>query len=57
MDFLSTKTEFTSAIFKNCIFPNIPLKKGVVKRLPPFKNLSGYTNRFLMGYIASITRH
>ena len=57
MDFMSRKTEFTSAIFKNCIFPNSPLKKGVVKRLPPFKNLSGYTHRFLMGYIASITRH
>ena len=33
---------------KNCIFPNIQLK-GVVNRLPPFKNLSDHTNRFLMG--------
>ena len=32
---------------KNCIFPNIQLK-GVVNRLPPFKNLSNHTNRFLM---------
>ena len=33
---------------KNCIFPNIQLK-GFVNRLPPFKNLSDQTNRFLMG--------
>ena len=33
---------------KNCIFPNIQLK-GVVNRLPPFKNLSDHTNKFLMG--------
>ena len=33
---------------KNCIFPNIQLK-GVVNRLLPFKNLSDYTNKFLMG--------
>ena len=33
---------------KNCIFPNIQLK-GVVNRLPPFKNLSDHTNIFLMG--------
>ena len=33
---------------KNCIFPNIQLK-GVVNRLPPFKNLSDHKNRFLMG--------
>ena len=33
---------------KNCIFPNIQLK-GVVNRLPPFKNLSDNTNKFLMG--------
>ena len=33
---------------KNCIFPNIQLK-GVVNRLPPFKYLSGHTNKFLMG--------
>ena len=33
---------------KNCIFPNIQLK-GVVNRLPPFKNLSDHTNMFLMG--------
>ena len=33
---------------KNCIFPNIHLK-GVVNRLPPFKNLSDHTNKFLMG--------
>ena len=33
---------------KNCIFPNIQLN-GVVNRLPPFKNLSDHTNRFLMG--------
>ena len=33
---------------KNSIFPNIQLK-GVVNRLPPFKNLSDHTNRFLMG--------
>ena len=31
-------------ISKNCIFP-----KGVVNRLPPFKNLPGHTNIFLMG--------
>ena len=31
---------------KNCIFPNIQLK-GVVNRLPPFKNLSDDTNKFL----------
>ena len=33
---------------KNCIFPNIQLK-DVVNRLPPFKNLSDHTNKFLMG--------
>ena len=33
---------------KNCIFPNIQLK-GVVNRLPLFKNLSDHTNMFLMG--------
>ena len=33
---------------KNGIFPNIQLK-GVVNRLPPFKNLSNHTNKFLMG--------
>ena len=33
---------------KNCVFPNIQLK-GVVNRLPPFKNLSDHTNKFLMG--------
>ena len=33
---------------KNCIFPNIQFK-GVVSRLPPFKNLSDHTNMFLMG--------
>ena len=33
---------------KNCIFPNIQLK-GVVNRLPPSKNLSEQTKRFLMG--------
>ena len=33
---------------KNCIFPNIQLK-GVVNRLPPFKNLSDHANIFLMG--------
>ena len=33
---------------KNCNFPNIQLK-GVVNRLPPFKNLSDHTNKFLMG--------
>ena len=33
---------------KNCIFPNVQLK-GVVNRLPLFKNLSDHTNRFLMG--------
>ena len=33
---------------KNCIFPNIQLK-GVVDRLPRFKNLSDHTNKFLMG--------
>ena len=33
---------------KNYIFPNIQLK-GVVNRLPPFKNLSDHTNKFLMG--------
>ena len=31
-------------ISKNCIFP-----KCVVNRLPPFKNLPGHTNIFLMG--------
>ena len=31
----------------NCIFPNFQLK-GVVNRLPPFKNLSDHTNMFLM---------
>ena len=30
---------------KSCIFPNIQLK-GVVHRLPSFKNLSDHTNRF-----------
>ena len=48
MDLTSAKMEFTSTIFKNCIFPNIQLK-GVVNRLPPFKNFSDHTNRFLMG--------
>ena len=33
---------------KNCIFPNIQLK-GVLNILPPFKNLSHHTNKFLMG--------
>ena len=33
---------------KNCIFPNIQLK-GVVNRLPPFKNLSDHISKFLMG--------
>ena len=33
---------------KSCIFANIQLK-GVVNRLPPFKTLSGHTNRLLMG--------
>ena len=33
---------------KDCIFPNIQLK-GVVNRLPPFKNLSDHTHIFLMG--------
>ena len=33
---------------KNYIFPNIELK-GVVNRLPPFKNLPDHTNKFLMG--------
>ena len=33
---------------KNFIFPNIRLK-GVVNRLPPFKNLPDHTNKFLMG--------
>ena len=33
---------------KTYIFPNIQLK-GVVNRLPQFKNLSGHTNMFLMG--------
>ena len=33
---------------KNCIFPNIQLK-GVINRLPPFKNLSDHTNKFLIG--------
>ena len=33
---------------QNCIFPNIQLK-DVVNRLPPFKNLSDHTNKFLMG--------
>ena len=33
---------------KNCIFSNIQLK-GVVNRLPPFKNLCDHTNIFLMG--------
>ena len=33
---------------KNCIFPNT-LLKGVVNRLPPFKNLSDHTNKFLIG--------
>ena len=42
------KMEFASAIFKNCIFANI-LLKGVLNRLPPFKNLCDHTNRFLIG--------
>ena len=33
---------------KISIFPNIQLK-GVVNRLPPFKNLSDHTNMFFMG--------
>ena len=33
---------------KDCVFPNIQLK-GVVNRLPPFKNLSDHTHIFLMG--------
>ena len=33
---------------KISIFPNIQLK-GVVSRLPPFKNLSDHTNMFFMG--------
>ena len=49
MDFMLAKMEFASAIFKNCIFPNIQLK-GAVNRLPPFtNNLSDHANRFLMG--------
>ena len=46
--FTLAKREFTSVIFKNCLFPNIQLK-GVLNRLPPFKNLSDNTNRSLMG--------
>ena len=34
--------------FEKYIFPNIQLK-GVLNRLPPFKNLFDHTNRFLMG--------
>ena len=48
IDFMSAKMEFVSEFSKNCIFPNIQLK-GVVNRLPPFKNLSDHTNKFLMG--------
>ena len=33
---------------KKCIFPNIQLK-GVVNRLPPFKNLSDHKNMVLTG--------
>ena len=47
IDFMSTKMEFLK-FSKNCIFPNIQLKV-VVNRLPPFKNLSDHTNKFLMG--------
>ena len=41
------KNHCLRAIPKNCIFPNIQLK-GVVNRLPSFKNLPEHTNRFLM---------
>ena len=34
---------------KICIFPNIQLK-GVVNRLPPFKDCSDHTSIFLMEY-------
>ena len=48
IDFVLAKMEFASAILKKLYFPNIQLK-GVVNRLPPFKNLSDHTNKFLMG--------
>ena len=47
MDFMLGKMEFVSAIFKKLYFSKY--SKGVVNRLPPFKNLSDHTNRFLMG--------
>ena len=40
--------EFTLAIFKKLYFSKYSIK-GVVNRLPPFKNLSDNTNKFLMG--------
>ena len=47
INFTSAKMEFTSAIFKKLYFSKY--SKGVVNRLPPFKNLSDHTNMFLMG--------
>ena len=48
MDFMLAKMEFALAILKKLNFSNINLK-SVVNRLPPFKNLSDHTNRFLIG--------
>ena len=48
MDFMSTKMKFALAIFEKLYFPNIQLK-GVVNRLPLFKDLSDHTNMLLMG--------
>ena len=42
------KNEIRVGNFQKIVFPNIQLK-GVVNRLPPFKNLSDHKNRSLMG--------
>ena len=47
INFTSAKMEFTLAIFKKLYFSKY--SKGVVNRLPPFKNLSDHTNMLLMG--------
>ena len=36
MDLTSAKKEFTWAFFKKMYFSKYSIKKGVVKRLPPF---------------------
>ena len=47
IDFTLAKTEFTSAVFKKLYFSKYSIK-GCCKQIPPFKNLSDHTNKFLM---------